>query len=364
MKKIKKVALVIMCLLMLMSNSSFANEAYEQKIIETYGLSDRAVEFMREHNVDFSVFEGAEIYPEDHPKNYNRDIEGLIAQAQAYGFTDEQIQAYINGSINSKMVIIGGPYDNTGRKKVVVPDYPFVINGQTIEYKNSEYPVISYNDVTYFPMTWHYCRMLGVITDWNESTGLSITKGKTEVQKPEYGEKNNSQELYASQPEYDIYVNGNRIENQSEEYPFLNFRNVTYFPMTWDFMVNELGWRYTLDSLNGLVIVSDENKFVYSSVQPETLTFNIKKGTELPKFTFYSLGESHNLTFSILDKSDSAVIYQSEMTVLESKYPQELSLSLDKKLLSDKEYCVQLSAISKENGCGMFEITETMPEKR
>lgn len=262
MKKTFRIFAAFMCMLILLSFNVFADTSYEEKIIEMYRLSDKAVDFMREHNVDFSIFEGAEVYPEGHPINYSASIESLIMEAQAYGFTDEQISAYIKGQINSKPIIVGGPYDNTGRKKVIVPDYPFVINGTTIDFKDSQYPVISYRDITYFPMTWHYCRMLGVTTDWNEKTGLSVEKANATAEPIQYEKADNKSEwnLYATLPKYDIFVNGKKIENQNEEYPILNFRNVTYFPLTWDFIINEFGWNYSFDSVNGLVINSAEEK--------------------------------------------------------------------------------------------------------
>lgn len=262
MRKTTRIFAAFMCVLMLLSISAFADTSYEEKIIEMYRLSDRAVEFMREHNVDFSVFEGAEVLPEGYPFPYSKQIEGFIPQTQAYGFSDEQVSAYIRGVINNRPTIVGGPWDNTGRKKVLVPDYPFVINGTSIDFKNSLYPVISYNDITYFPMTWHYCRMLGVTTDWNDETGLKVEKANATAEPIEYEKTDNTNEhsLYAVLPKYDIFVNGKKIENDSEEYPLLNFRNVTYFPLTWDFIINEFGWNYTFDSENGLIINSAEDK--------------------------------------------------------------------------------------------------------
>ncbi|MBE7055278.1 MAG: hypothetical protein E7392_04095 [Ruminococcaceae bacterium] len=260
MKKTIRIFAAFMCVLMLLSLSAFADTSYEEKIIEMYRLSNKAVEFMREHNVDFSVFEGAEVLPEGYPFSYSSRIESIINETQAYGFTDEQVSAYISGQIKSKPIIVGGPWDNTGRKKVLVPDYPFVINGTNIDFKNSLYPVISYNDITYFPMTWHYCRMLGVTTDWTHEAGLRVEKANATAEPIEYQRVDNARELYAVLPEYDIFVNGKKIENDSEEYPLLNFRNVTYFPLTWDFIINEFGWNYTFDSENGLVINSAEEK--------------------------------------------------------------------------------------------------------
>lgn len=246
---------LILCLMMFFDFNVMAQSS-EEEIISLYRLSDKAVEFMREHNVDFSLFEGAEVYPEDHPTNYSRSIESLIMQSQAYGFTDEQISDYIKGLINTKPTIIGGPYDNTGRKKIIVPEYPFVINGVSIDYKDSQYPVISYNDITYFPMTWHYCRMLGVTTDWSMEKGLYITKEQSHAEPLEYNKADNKSErnLYAVVPEYDIFVNEKKIDNNSEEYPVLNFRNVTYFPLTWDCITNELGWTYIFDTEKGIKI--------------------------------------------------------------------------------------------------------------
>lgn len=262
MRKTFRIFAAFMCMLMLLSFNVFAT--YEEKIIELYRLSDKAVDFMREHNVDFSIFEGAEVYPENFPFGYSSRIEGIISETQAYGFTDEQVSAYISGLIKTKPTIIGGPWDNTGRKKVIVPDYPFVINGTSIDFKNSQYPVISYNDITYFPMTWHYCRMLGVTTDWSDETGLRVEKANASAEPIEYEKADNRSEwnLYAVLPEYDIFVNGKKIENENEEYPLLNFRNVTYFPLTWDFIINEFGWNYTFDSENGLVINSAEENGV------------------------------------------------------------------------------------------------------
>ncbi len=54
--------------------------------------------------------------------------------------------------------------------------------------------------------------------------------------------------------EFPIYVNDKNINNFMEEYPLLLFRDVTYFPLTWRFAVEEFGWSYYFDTTNGLVI--------------------------------------------------------------------------------------------------------------
>ena len=53
-----------------------------------------------------------------------------------------------------------------------------------------------------------------------------------------------------------ILVNGKQIENSSEEYPVLRFRDVTYLPLTWRFAVEEFGWEYSYSQEYGISICS------------------------------------------------------------------------------------------------------------
>lgn len=39
------------------------------------------------------------------------------------------------------------------------------LNGQVIDNKNAKYPLLSYSNITYFPMTYHLSRFMGVETD-------------------------------------------------------------------------------------------------------------------------------------------------------------------------------------------------------
>jgi len=111
-----------------------------------------------------------------------------------------------------------------------------------------EFPLITYKDITYFPMTYNLCARLGLATGFHESAGLYITRHDVPTDGSVTGlfggEANNSYGTYydAVIPEYPIYLNGIRIDNTKEEYPLINFRGITYFPMTWHFAVEELGF--------------------------------------------------------------------------------------------------------------------------
>lgn len=145
---------------------------------------------------------------------------------------------------------------------VTLPEFKVTINGEEINNINSKYPLIVYKDITYFPMTYNDCRFLGLESYWKGNTeGLFIeTTGVTAAYNPYRTSAKNSRNQMASVPDFPITVNGKAIDNSKEEYPLLSFRDITYFPMTWKFGVDEFGWDYNFDNNNGLVINSDNIK--------------------------------------------------------------------------------------------------------
>lgn len=66
-------------------------------------------------------------------------------------------------------------YGNT-TVTVSLPSFPVTLNGITIENERSQYPLIIYKDITYFPMTYYDSRFLGLESIWNAKTGLTVEK--------------------------------------------------------------------------------------------------------------------------------------------------------------------------------------------
>lgn len=151
----------------------------------------------------------------------------------------------------------------TNTVRVTLPSFSVTLNGQTTSNDYSEYPLLVYKDITYFPMTYCDCRLLGLRTDWTEEAGLEI--GKNEDAFYEYVREvrstRNAKTQNAQLATGRICVNGTVIDNTREEYPLLVFRDVTYFPLTWRFAVEEFGWDYTFDAKNGLVITNSAAAF-------------------------------------------------------------------------------------------------------
>lgn len=148
------------------------------------------------------------------------------------------------------------------RCRVIIPDYEIELFGGPIYYRDSLYPFISYKDITYFPMTYDYCRALGLSTYWDADDGLYIAHTGVKGTLPIYETANNYSKLWAYYPSYNIYVNGKAIDNLELDYPLLNFRGVTYFPMTYDFS-KEFFWDLSFTPEKFTIKNENENRSAY-----------------------------------------------------------------------------------------------------
>ena len=160
------------------------------------------------------------------------------------------------------LLLIGGPAPSLAADtiQVTLPSFSVTLNGQTNSNQYSKYPLIVYKNITYFPMTYYDCRLLGLKTNWTADAGLVIDKNEDyfyEYLRDVTGNKNAKKQT-AKLADGKITVNGKVIDNSKEEYPLLVFRDVTYFPLTWRFAVNEFGWDYRFDQQAGLVIGNDK----------------------------------------------------------------------------------------------------------
>ena len=121
--------------------------------------------------------------------------------------------------------------------QVTLPGFTVTLNGQSTSNEYSKYPLIVYKDITYFPMTYYDCRLLGLKTDWTADKGLVIDKNEDYFYEylREVNNSKNAKKQIAKIADEKITVNGKVIDNSKEEYPLLVFRDITYFPLTWRF---------------------------------------------------------------------------------------------------------------------------------
>ena len=139
---------------------------------------------------------------------------------------------------------------------VQVPTFPVEINDVVYDNQHATYPLLVYQDVTYFPMTYRMTRSMGLITAWDNTQGLYIAQHREDTTlTEEMNSKNKLGGKYtASIANYPIKVNSWSIDNGKEPYPLLNFRGVTYFPLSWRYAHDEFGWDIKWDAKTGLQV--------------------------------------------------------------------------------------------------------------
>lgn len=180
-------------------------------------------------------------------------------------------EVYMNGRIRIWDLIIAialmivifpvNAHAAVGDVKVEIPKFPVSINGVEVQNSHRQYPFVVYNDITYFPMTYYDCRFLGLETKWDSFSGLGIQKtGITGGYRDYTGTSRNRKSYRAEAANFQVDVNGKIIDNSKEDYPLITFRNVTYFPLTWRFAVEEFGWEYKFEAKNGLEVNSSNKK--------------------------------------------------------------------------------------------------------
>ena len=152
---------------------------------------------------------------------------------------------------------------------VQVPTFKVELDGVAYDDQHAKYPLLVYQDVTYFPMTYQLTRSLGLVTGWDNKKGLYIAQHEEECREEADMSGNNKLggKYTATVPTYPIIVNGWSVDNSKESYPLLNFRGVTYFPLSWHYAYEEFGWEIQWDAKTGLQVNVHDNRGCIALIQ-------------------------------------------------------------------------------------------------
>jgi hypothetical protein len=66
----------------------------------------------------------------------------------------------------------------------------------------------------------------------------------------------------AVRSDYPITIESQLIENNNEEYPFLEFQDITYMPLTWQFVHDVLKLTIYWDAVNGLNVIGGQRQII------------------------------------------------------------------------------------------------------
>ena len=168
---------------------------------------------------------------------------------------------------------------------VTVNDLVFDDNSHT------EYPVISYRGVKYFPLTDTWVNVLNI--EFSETDDeVRIENGNSREGKvfsrPSM-DKWNGFLSTASPVGKRLILNGKSIETSKSKYPLLYFRSKVYFPLTEQLACEELGEKYEFNRKIGLAIYTDS--FFYTMNGDSYAKDGLF--SDVPNETHYICGDVH-----------------------------------------------------------------------
>ncbi|MDF2724608.1 MAG: hypothetical protein K0Q59_4283 [Paenibacillus sp.] len=147
---------------------------------------------------------------------------------------------------------------------VTLPKFPVELDGVQLDNAHLKYPLLTYKDITYIPMTWSIAQATALQLQWSEENGLTVYLGTPMSVKPELeaGGSFRDDRYTAQVAEFPVTVNQTAVNNAEQAYPLLVFQNVTYFPLTWDYAVDTFRWKLTWDEADGLSIKTIQRRYM------------------------------------------------------------------------------------------------------
>lgn len=237
------------------------------------------------------------------------------------GFGEKLICLFVMTTLMLSSIVPAFGAQEVGGVKVSLPNFKVTLNGTVVNNDYSNYPLIVYKNITYFPMTYSDCRYLGIGITWNGTkAGLAVEKTNiTAAYKPYITSLKNRGTYTATIPKFPIMINGKAVDNKKEEYPLLSFRDITYFPMTWKYGTEAFSWKYNFNEGSGLVITSANTPLSQKAIskdRPKEITnpiYRNKPSTMVAltdKYVYYEGTKGQIMQAPLADTSKAKMVYQ------------------------------------------------------
>ncbi|MDY2986044.1 MAG: hypothetical protein SOR77_00275 [Peptoniphilus sp.] len=174
---------------------------------------------------------------------------------------------FFNTNVESKVI------------NVTVPKYNVTVNSVVMDKEKNKYPPLSYNGITYFPMTYDNAMALGILINWNNAERtLYLDRGAGFGNipiKPFDSEKENGKLYSVKTIPFDVVINGKKIDKKElKKYPLFVFRDITYLPMTWSIFHDELDYDVSFNHKDGLVMKAALRHMSFPTTGMEEIVFD------------------------------------------------------------------------------------------
>ena len=124
-------------------------------------------------------------------------------------------------------------------------------------------------------MTYNTARTLGLETEWDGSSLRIAEKGDAIFTNDVAGSNILGQSGAVKKVDFNVYING-QLLTQDGSYPFLDYKGVTYLPLTSD-VANKLNLSVQWNDTTGIVVAPKDTKSTASkivAVEPKTAVYN------------------------------------------------------------------------------------------
>lgn len=145
-----------------------------------------------------------------------------------------------------------------------------------------KYPLVMYKNITYVPLTYYNCILLGVELKTEDN---QVFIKKSNLEKPEEYLKDQLEEKREETKTMKIspfVLNIQGIEYYDEEYPALFYKDIVYLPLTWNVVNNIMQWDFTFNE-EGIELYTD-SYYYYSEGDS---SYEIKKDGGMRATTSY-----------------------------------------------------------------------------
>lgn len=153
-----------------------------------------------------------------------------------------------------------------------IADFSIILNGTTVNNAKLAYPILSYNYITYIPMTYNTARTLGLETEWDGSSLWIAEKGNAVFTNDVAGSNVLGQSGAVKKADFNVYING-QLLTQDSSYPFLDYKGVTYLPLTSD-IANKLNLSVQWDDVTGIIVAPKTAQSAYTVATAKTTVYN------------------------------------------------------------------------------------------
>ncbi|WP_239633231.1 hypothetical protein [Paenibacillus sp. H1-7] len=100
------------------------------------------------------------------------------------GWSAQDGLSIAKGSVTSSYAAYAADHKNAGSARATISSFGITINGKTVDNAKEPYPLLTFRDVTYFPLTWKFAHEeFGWDYVWDPSAGLAITADNPKVEK-------------------------------------------------------------------------------------------------------------------------------------------------------------------------------------